>query len=154
MEIKSLQIKSTFSLDKKLTEKLESFQQLIRELNKKDIPVEMANSFSKDIEEINQFNGSAKDTLRLLRKKQSHILTRLEKELKLVSINHYRNQWLSVGMAAFGLPIGVAFGLSMGNLGLLGIGLPIGMGIGVAVGASMDKKAKEAGKQLDVELKY
>ena len=56
-------------------------------------------------------------------------------------------------MSAFGLPIGVAFGLSLGNLGLLGIGLPIGMGIGVALGTFLDKKAKAAGKQLEVELK-
>jgi hypothetical protein len=34
-----------------------------------------------------------------------------------------------LGMSAFGIPMGVAFGLSMGNIGLLGIGLPIGMGV-------------------------
>ncbi len=58
------------------------------------------------------------------------------------------------GMSAFGLPIGAAIGISMGNIGLLGIGLPIGMGIGIAVGTALDKKAKEGGKQLEVELKY
>ncbi len=62
--------------------------------------------------------------------------------------------WLALGMSAFGIPIGVAIGLSVGNPGLLATGLPIGMGIGMAVGASMDKKAKETGKQLDVEIKY
>ena len=154
MEIKALQIKSKFSHDKKLSEKMLSFQQLITELNKKDIPVEMAHSLNRDIEDINQFAGSAKDRVKLLRKKQTQMLARLEKELKLVTINHYRNQWLAVGMSVFGLPIGVAFGLSLGNLGLLGIGLPIGMGTGVLVGAAMDKKAKESGKLLNVELKY
>ena len=154
MEIKALQIKSKFSQDKKLSDKMLSFQQLINELNKKDFPVEMADSLNRDIEEINQFAGSVKERLNLLRKKQTQMLAKLEKELKLVTINHYRNQWLAVGMSAFGLPIGVALGLSLGNFGLLGIGLPIGMGIGVLVGAAMDKKAKESGKLLDVELKY
>ena len=154
MEIKALQIKSKFSQDKKLSDKMLSFQQLINELNKQDFPVEMADSLNSDIEEINQFAGSAKERLNLLRKKQTQMLAKLEKELKLVTINHYRNQWLAVGMSAFGLPIGVALGLSLGNFGLLGIGLPIGMGIGVLVGAAMDKKAKESGKLLDVELKY
>ena len=153
MEIKALQIKSEFSQEKKLTEKILSFQQLINALNKKDLPDEIATSFNRDIEELNQFAGTAKEMMKLLGKKQHLIVARLEKELKLVTINHYRNQWLAVGMAAFGIPIGVAFGLSMGNLGLLGIGLPIGLGIGVLVGAGMDKKAKAAGKQLDVTLK-
>ncbi len=154
MEIKPLQIKSVFSSEKKLLLKFESFQKLISELNKKEIPVEMASSINKDIDEINRFVGSAKDASRLLGKRQTQIVTMLEKELKLVTINYNRNKWLALGMSAFGLPIGVAFGLSIGNLGMLGIGLPIGMGIGVAFGMSLDKKAKESGKQLEVELKY
>ncbi len=153
MEIKSLQIKTSFSPDKKLSAKFAAFQKLIDELNKKDIPFEMMNSINHDIEEINQFGGSDADTWKLVRKKQTRIITLLEKELELVPLNYHRNKWLAVGMSAFGLPIGVAFGISLGNLGLLGLGLPIGMGIGVAVGMSMDKKAKESGKQLDVELK-
>jgi len=154
MEIKPLQIKSVFSSEKKLLLKFESFQKLISELNKKDIPVEMASSINKDVDEINRFVGSAKDTSRLLSKRQTQIATMIEKELKLFTINYHRNKWLALGMSAFGLPIGVAFGLSIGNLGMLGIGLPIGMGIGVAFGMSLDKKAKESGKQLEVELKY
>jgi hypothetical protein len=38
-------------------------------------------------------------------------------------------------------------------MGLLAIGLPIGMGIGIAVGTSMDKKAMNEGRQLDIEIK-
>ena len=68
--------------------------------------------------------------------------------------NHYRNTWLALGMAAFGIPLGVAFGTSSGNMGLIGIGLPIGMVIGMAVGSGMDKKAVESGRQLDLEIKY
>ena len=153
MKINDLQTKPVFNQDKKTSLKFEIFQQLINELNKKDIPVAMVASINQDIEEINKFAGSDKETLALLKKKQESILKKLEKELKFVTINHNRNLWLTLGMSAFGLPIGVAFGLSLGNLGLLGIGLPIGMGIGVALGTFLDKKAKAAGKQLEVELK-
>ena len=78
----------------------------------------------------------------------------IEKEHKLVTKNHYRNTWLANGMTVFGLPIGVVFGTSLDNMGFLGIGLPLGMAIGMAVGNSMDEKAFESGKQLDVEIKY
>lgn len=57
-------------------------------------------------------------------------------------------------MSAFGLPVGVAIGLSIGNIGLLAIGLPIGMVIGIAVGTVMDKKAFDTGKQLEIEIKF
>ena len=51
------------------------------------------------------------------------------------------------------LPIGAAIGSVSGNMGVLGAGLPIGMGIGIAVGMSMDKKAINEGRQLDIEIK-
>ena len=88
-----------------------------------------------------------------LRKTQTSILSKIEKELKLVTKNHYRNTWLAVGMAAFGIPLGVAFGASLGNMAFLGIGLPIGMIIGMAVGTNMDTKAFDEGRQLDLEIK-
>ena len=78
----------------------------------------------------------------------------VEKELKLVTKNHYRNTWLAIGMTAFGIPLGIAFGGSLGNMAFIGIGMPIGMAIGIAVGTEMDKKASENGKQLDLEIKY
>jgi hypothetical protein len=89
-----------------------------------------------------------------IKKTQSSILKLIEKELKLVTKNHYRNTWLAVGMAAFGLPLGAALGTSLGDIGLLGLGLPIGMVIGMAVGSGMDKKAFKDGKQLNLEIKY
>jgi hypothetical protein len=52
------------------------------------------------------------------------------------------------------LPLGAAIGLSVENIGLLGIGLPIGMGIGFVFGSSLDQKALKEGRQLDFEVKY
>lgn len=119
-------------------------------MRKKDIPESIKGSINNDIDEMNTFSGSAADTLKLFRKKQTGILKTPENELKLTPENHYRKKWLALGMAAFG----VAIGMSSGNLAFLALGLPIGLAIGTAVGTSMDKKRKAAGKQLDAEVKY
>ncbi|MRT92904.1 hypothetical protein EMN46_08115 [Ancylomarina sp. 16SWW S1-10-2] len=109
-------------------------------------------SINRGIEAINTFTDSEKELRKLISKTQSRIINLLEKELKLVTKNHYRNTWLAVGMAVFGVPLGVALGTSLGNMGLMGIGLPIGMLIGMAIGSSMDKKACDEGRQLDLEI--
>ncbi len=129
-------------------------QALIEILNQREISNSILLKINAEIAEINTSDKVGNSLLRLIKNKQSIITKLLEKELKLVPINYYRNLWLVLGMSAFGLPIGVAFGLSIGNIALLGIGLPIGLGIGASLGSIMDKKAKNEGRQLNIELKY
>ncbi|PHN04033.1 hypothetical protein CRP01_24435 [Flavilitoribacter nigricans DSM 23189 = NBRC 102662] len=105
-----------------------------------------------EINDINTFPGEGKDLKRKIRAVRTSILKIVEKELKLVPRNYYRNQWMALGMSVFGIPLGVVFGSALGNLAFLGIGLPIGMSIGLAVGTNMDQKAQKEGRQLDVEL--
>ena len=62
--------------------------------------------------------------------------------------------WLGLGMAVFGVPIGVFLGVSIENMGMIGVGIPIGMAVGIAIGTSMDKKALEEGRQLNVSMEY
>lgn len=126
---------------------------LLSELRKKELPHKIIESINQDIETINATPLTGNEFRKLVKQKQTNILKLVEKELKIVPKNHYRNIWLLLGMSAFGLPIGVALGLSIGNIGLLAIGLPIGMAIGIAVGTAMDKKAIEEGRQLEVEIK-
>ncbi|WP_019039075.1 hypothetical protein [Psychroflexus tropicus] len=128
-------------------------QQLLEELQTRELSPEVINSINTEVKCVNTEAGTEKAQRSQLKKSQSRILKLIEKELKLVTKNHYRNLWLVLGMTTFGLPLGVAFGLSLGNMGFLGIGLPIGMAIGIAVGTQMDKKAAEEGRQLDIELK-
>ena len=59
-----------------------------------------------------------------------------------------------LGMSSFGIPMGVAFGAALGNMGLLGIGLPIGMVIGMPLGTKKDNDAAKKGRQLNFALKY
>jgi len=152
MKIIELVRRSNIEEDKKLMAQYAFLESLIEVLRKKEIPSEIISSINQDIEALNSFSGSNKDFLKLLRTKQSEILQLLEKELKLVRKNHYMTLWMSIGMAAFGLPMGVVFGLSLGNMAFIGVGLPLGIALGMAYGATLDKKAQENGKQLEVEM--
>ncbi|SEJ34931.1 hypothetical protein SAMN05192553_103394 [Cyclobacterium xiamenense] len=138
----------------KLTKVLAQFNKLLAELRKKELPEKSVIAINREIDKINTVSGSEKKLKRQLSRTQSAILKEIEKEANLVTKNHYRNTWLAVGMAAFGIPLGVAFGLSLGNMAFLGIGLPIGLAVGLAIGTGMDKKAAEEGRQLDVEIAY
>ena len=140
--------------DKRLFVNYQNFENLLSEIEQKEIPVEIKNFINHEIEAINSFSGSAIELSKRIKKAQSIILKRLEKDLKLVPKNYYRGLWLALGMSAFGIPIGFAIALSIGNMAFLGTGFPIGMGIGIAVGTVMDKKALDTGRQLDFEMKY
>ncbi|MFD2892808.1 hypothetical protein ACFS5J_12380 [Flavobacterium chuncheonense] len=128
--------------------------ELLKELKNKELPHKIIESINQDIEDLNSTSHADKELVKLVKQKQTKIIKLIEKEVKIVPKNYYRNLWLVLGLSAFGVPIGVAFGLSVGNLGLLAIGLPIGMVIGIAIGSRMDKKAYEEGRQLDIEIKY
>ena len=118
----------------------------------KDIPDAVVENINTEIEKINSFAGTEKELKRLIKKTQFTIIQLIAKELNLVTKNHYRNMWMAMGMAAFGIPLVVAFGTSLGNRAFIGIGIPIGFAIGLAIGTGLDKKAAQEGRQLDVEI--
>ena len=152
MEIKTLERRKDMEENKKLLRKYKTLQQTIEEIKQHDIPEHIADSINREINQIESFTGGHEDLAKRILKTQSKILKQVEKELQLVPKNHYRNQWLALGMAAFGIPVGVAFGISFDSMAFLGMGLPIGMIIGMAIGSVMDKKTVEKGKQLNIEL--
>lgn len=127
--------------NQKFAGKFVQLKNLLAELRKREIPDAIVAAFNKETEAFNSFTGSAKDEIHQLGKTQRAILKIAEKELKLVSVNYYRTLWMVLGMSAFGIPMGVALGVSTKNMGLL------------ALGAGMDKKAKESGRQLNIEIK-
>lgn len=154
MQINNLNPRSEIKKESKLAKQFQQFEHLLNELNYKEIPWELVSEFNNEIDQINAMPYDEKTLSKQIKKTQSNILKKLEKELKLVTKNHYRNLWLALGIGAFGVPLGVAFGTSLGSMAYIGIGMPIGMVIGIAVGSSMDKKAMDCGKQLDLEIKY
>ena len=76
------------------------------------------------------------------------------KQYGYVPEKYYQNQWMAIGMAAFGLPFGVVFAMTLDNMAFIGIGFPMGLPIGMAIGASKDKKAFEEGKQLQIQYDF
>lgn len=126
------------------------FLSLLRE---RELPDHVTDKINEGVQMLNLFSGSSKEFGNAMLKFSRDSLAFLEKELKLVSKNHYQNQWMALGLASFGIPLGIVFGMSLGNMTFLGIGLPIGLAIGLGIGASMDKKASEEGRQLDIDPK-
>lgn len=131
----------------------DQFQKLILEIRKRELPMDLTTVINNKIDSLNQLSDANKSLKTEIQKTQSKIIGLLAQKLKIVPINYYRKTWFVLGMTVFGLPIGAAMGLSLGNMGYIGIGLPVGMFIGLAVGTQMDKKAMEEGRQLDIEIK-
>lgn len=154
MEINQLNLKIDSINNSKLGDLYSQFQEILEKLNDKKLPSEAVQYINNIVEQSNSTTLQDKALLKFLKDKQNLIIKYLEKEHKIVPKGYYKKLWLAVGMTAFGLPIGVVFGLLMGNMGLMAIGLPIGLGVGAAVGSSMDKKALQEGRQIDVELKF
>jgi hypothetical protein len=126
---------------------------ILRDLSGRDIPHYVAQAINDAVQEINLTTKIDYALHKLLKQKQRDIIKLLEKELKIVPINYYRNLWMVIGMTVFGVPTGVAFGTAIGSMAFMGLWLPIGMAIGMAVGSVLDRKAQEDGRQLSVEVK-
>lgn len=152
MKITELKKREDLSGQPKLNKIYTQFEELIDELNYRDFPDKTIGFINQEIAELNTTTATGDSLKKLILKKQSRMIRFIEKEHKLVPKNYYRNLWLALGMAVFGIPIGVAFGAGMGNMGLLAIGLPIGLAIGMTVGSEMDKRAFKESRQLNTEL--
>ena len=154
MNIIELNEKAVQPGDSRLNNLYKQCRVLVQELNRKVLPDPVAEYINRELEQINTSAFSGNDFRKQLKATQTRILKLLEKQLKIVPKNYYRNLWLSIGIAAFGLPVGLCFGLSLHMPGISGVGVPIGMAIGAAIGSGMDKKALDEGRQLDIEIKY
>ena len=136
----------------KLTKAYDSFEQLIRALERKSIPSHVIGIINMDIDDINSFVGSDLQLAKVIRRIERHILKRMEKDFKLVVRNHYRRAWLVAGMTVIGIPFGLLLGAGTENVSYLAIGIPVGMLIELIIGGTLDKRAKDLGKQLDFTM--
>lgn len=149
MPLTPLTSRRSFDENPKLAKAAQNLSTLITAIEQKKIPSIQQQKINEIIAGVNNFPGPDPELLKQFKSAQAAIIKLLEQDLKLVPQNHYQLQWMVLGMAAFGVPMGIVFGASLGNLAFMGIGLPIGMAIGIAVGTSKDKQAKEEGRQLD-----
>lgn len=154
MNLLELHKKENLTENIKLSKVYIQLEELLKELNKKKLSPQVVEHINLEIKELNTSSLTDSRLLKFAKEKRTKIIRLLEKEHKIVPKNYYRNLWLVLGMSAFGLPLGVVFGLMTSNMGLLAIGLPIGMAIGIAVGTKMDNKAQEEGRQLQIEISH
>lgn len=150
MKINQLKSRPEINDNAKLLKVYTQFESLITELEGLSLPDNVVDTINESIEQLNMTSNDR--LLKETKKEQSKIIKLIEKQLKIVTINHYRNTWMALGMVVFGLPLGLAFSTNLDNMAFIGIGLPIGMAIGLAVGTGMDKKAQEEGRQLNIEI--
>lgn len=119
------------------------------ELSDRQLSEKSIEQLNELITELNNDFETEKAYSKLVRKKTYSMAHTVLTNDKLIVKNHYRNQWMTLGMTIFGVPMGAAFGAALGNFAFLAIGLPIGMVIGMAVGAEKDKKAKAEARVLN-----
>ena len=151
MAIHSLNLRSDLVGFPKVQNQYLHFQELVKELNTKQLNSQIIEQINVLINQIN--TTSATELKYVLPKTQSKIIKLVEKESKIVPKNYYKTLWMALGMSVFGLPIGLLFGLAVGNIVFLSVGLPIGLGLGVVFGTSLDNKAEKEGRQLNWEAK-
>lgn len=123
---------------------------LLSELRRRKLPDEVVALINENLSVIEEASDAALQ--KTIKKVQADILKLLEKELKLVPRNYYKNTWMPLGLCFFGVPIGILLGAVFGNMAMVGVGLPFGLLLGVAVGMAMDTKANDQNLQLDFEV--
>lgn len=149
MPFSTLKARPAFESNPKLAKAEQNLNSLLAAIGQKSISPDVEKKINEIIEENNNLGTDDKEMIKRLKTAQTAILKILEKDHQIVSKNHYQLQWMALGMAAIGLPLGMAFGMSLGNLGFMGLGLPIGLGVGVAIGTAKDKQTAQEGRQLD-----
>lgn len=134
MTLKNLRDRPGILQGSKSDRKQNTFQALLNALRDKDLPDPVTKVINLKIDILNAMPGIGNKFRKGLSGAQYKILKYLEKELKLVPKNHYQKTWMAMGMVVLGIPIGVAMGTSIGNMGLMGAGIAVGLAIGIAVG--------------------
>lgn len=127
-------------------------EDLLDDLEGRDLDPAVQKLLEERISSLNESNESEAILIKDARSAYHAILKCLEKEMNLVAKNHHRMQWLALGMTVFGIPIGLALSTSIQNLSFIGVGLPIGLAVGIGIGNSLDVKAKNENRQLNIEL--
>ena len=118
MEIKEIKNRADIDQFEKLNALYTQFGSLLMELRSKELPNETVLFINDAIDRFNSVEGSEKILRKEIRSTQSSIINLLANEHKLVTKNHYRNIWLAVGMAAFGIAVqrnqlgGIAIGFA------------------------------------------
>lgn len=126
----------------------EELKNLLNDLRERPLSEDIKREINAKLVKLNNLNSTEAGFSKQVAKTKSEILDLLQKKLKMVPQNYYTSLWLSLGMTAFGLPIGAVIFALTGNIAFLAVGLPLGMGLGSFYGMSLDRKAAAARKVI------
>jgi hypothetical protein len=153
MTLKTLLDRPDLNPGQRTQARIQNFSELLFAIGELDLPLSVVQALNLKIEAINQMQGTEKEYRKALVNTEYNILKFLEKEHKIVPKHHYQKTCLAIGMALFRIPIGVAMGAALVNMGFIGVGIGIGLAIGIATGSAMDKIALKEGHQLEFEAR-
>ncbi len=136
----------------RVTKKYKKLFLLIEELENHNLTPDTESAVNTIITNYNAYNGPAEKLGRTIGKARVDILRVVEKNMKLIPKNAMLIRWMGIGMSAFGISLGAAYFVVLGNMAFMGVGIGIGLSIGVAIGAGLDNKAKKENRQLNIEL--
>jgi len=147
-----LKSKSAYKNNEELQQKFAEFKKLIAAMKKKKIPAEHIEEINAEIGLINNFDGDDSALLKQYKNSLAGVISMLESKLSLTPKGYYRNKWMAIGIALFGVVFGTILGTALDNMAFIALGIPLGVGLGLAIGRVKDKKAFEKGNQLDIEI--
>lgn len=150
MNLLRLNKRSEIEGNPRLNHFYQKLERLMDVLQNKVLPPDVVFEINSLIEKVNALPDGDNRLKDMVRNTYLVIIKIVEKKCKIFPKNHYRNLWMAVGMAFFGIPIGLVFDMVNGRAGMLAIGLPVGLAIGMSYGNKKDKKALEEGRQMDV----
>lgn len=131
-----------------------SYEKLLQELSSKNLTEQVIANINQELDSLAPLLDDWSAYSKEVRKSLQRMVKMLEKKTGLVTKNHHQNQWMTLGMATFGLPMGVVFSTFFGNPAYIALGIPIGMAIGIGVGKSKDNQAQKDGKVIDIVLEF
>ncbi len=118
MKIKELRTRPDINENKRLANLYNQLGELLTQLREKELSDELMTLLNNEIEKINKLLDSEEKLQQQLRNSQAFILQIIKKKLKLVTKNHYRIMWTSIGLVGFGLPL-LLFSIVLINMGVL-----------------------------------
>ncbi len=130
----------------------DQMRDILKDLRERSLPGRVVDRVNLLVADMNDAIAADHVDRKRMERNVRQLLRLLEKEVELVPRNHHSNLWRGLGIAVFGVPLGLAVGSSVGEIGLVGLGLPVGVVFGTAVGILLDRKAHREGRQLDVEM--
>lgn len=148
MEINSVEIPPAEQINLKVEQQLRKLKKMIDELRTKNLQHVSIEFINDIIQKLYQLDFNSKTSRYKIGQFKREILNYLQKNEGMFAKGHFTALYMTVGMSAIGLPLGVVFGFAVDNLGLLGVGLPIGLALGLALGRKKDMRIKQEGKQL------